>query len=147
MNREHKQKASARLEKGATIWFDFQAAFPSMAHPFLIKCLQMLGLPRHAINLIRAFYSDSNCCIRVQGNDSPGFKLCSGVGRGCPLAPLLFAVCVGILMRMVGTRICECLIRFFAGDIVAVLVNFDDQAPILEVIVRVRADLQPFPQP
>ena len=125
---------SLKHEHGSIILFDFKAAFPSVSHPLLINCLQKLGPPQHAINLIVALYSNNDCCIRMQGQDYPGFKLLSGVKQGCPLSPLLFAVCVDILLRMIGKQCSAATIKAFADDIGAVLTDFNTQAPILESI-------------
>ena len=68
----------------------------------------------------------------MQGNDFPGFNLRSGVKQGCPLSPLLFAVCVDILLRRLSHELGEDEVKAFADDIAAVLTDFDVQAPILE---------------
>ena len=40
---------SLRSSSGALVLFDFKAAFPSVSHPFLIQCLELLGLPGEAM--------------------------------------------------------------------------------------------------
>ena len=68
------------------------------------------------------------------GQDFPGFRLESGVRQGCPLSPLLFAVCVDILLRMIAQRLGDATVRAFADDIAAVLSDVSIQIPILEEI-------------
>ena len=127
-------KVSLKHEHGAIILFDFKAAFPSVAHSFLINCLRMLGLPGCVMNFISSLYSCNKCYIRMQGGDYPGFNMLSGVKQGCPLSPLLFAVCVDILLRMIDKEVGEDLTRAFADDIAVVLISFHLQAPLLEKI-------------
>ena len=115
---------SLKSEHGALVLFDFKAAFPSVSHPFLINCLKMLGLPEAAMNFIVSMYSCNKCYIRMQGQDCPGFSMLSGVKQGCPLSPLLFAVCVDILLRMMAQELSDGLIKAFADGIGAVLTNF-----------------------
>ena len=66
---------------GAMILFDFKAAFPSVSHAFLLRCLGYIGLPREAINFVSAMYSHNRCKVRVQGGDFPGFHMEGGLGR------------------------------------------------------------------
>jgi hypothetical protein len=95
---------SLKHAKGALILFDFKAAFPSVSHPFLHQCLSFLGLPSSALNFIRALYHENICNIRLKGQDFPGFESKGGVRQGCPLSPLLFAVCVDILLCMLAKK-------------------------------------------
>ena len=123
---------SLKSEHGALVLFDFRAAFPSVSHPFLMKCLELLGLPQEAMNFIRTMYNSNKCYVRLQGHDFPGFSLHGGVRQGCPLSPLLFAVCVDILLRMIVHVVSDCTCKAFADDIAAILTDWWKQGPLLE---------------
>ena len=57
---------SLKKDRGALVLFDFRAAFPSVSHPFLLACLELLGLPASAMNFVRVIYDNNKCYIRVQ---------------------------------------------------------------------------------
>ena len=47
---------SLKCEKGAVMFFDFKAAFPSVSHDFLKNSLAFLGLPPSALTFIDSLY-------------------------------------------------------------------------------------------
>ena len=49
-------RVSLNSKSGWMVLFDFKAAFPSVAHRFLINSLSAIGLPEHALNFIRSLY-------------------------------------------------------------------------------------------
>lgn len=116
----HAMTVSLKAPKDALLLFDFKAAFPSVSHAFLLRCLHALGLPKGVMNFIGSMYSHNRCVIRMQGQDYPGFCLQGGVRQGCPLSPLLFAVSVDILLRTIVHELPGCVCRAFADDIAAV---------------------------
>ena len=125
---------SLKSKHGALVLFDFRAAFPSVSHPFLKKCLELLGLPKEALNFISSLYSESKCFVRFHGQDFTGFSMRGGVRQGCPLSPLLFAVCVDILLRMLVHVVPDCTCKAFADDIAAILSDWWEQGPLLEKV-------------
>ena len=49
---------------------DFQKAFDSLHRPSLWKILSMYGIPTKYINIIKAFYTDSACCVKTKSGNS-----------------------------------------------------------------------------
>ena len=127
-------KVSLKHQNGALVLFDFKAAFPSVGHDFLINSLTYLGVPHFAMNFIHHMYQHNHCVIRMQGGDFPGFDLLGGVRQGCPLSPLLFAVCVDILLRMLDLRVPNLCARAFADDIASIVTDWWTQGPILYTV-------------
>ena len=123
---------SLKHKGGALVLFDFKAAFPSISHPFLLACLKHLVLPASAMNFVHVMYDNNKCYLRLHGKDYPGFNLNGGVRQGCPLSPLLFAVCVDILLRMITVRLGHPTIRAFADDIAAIVLDWREQCGILK---------------
>jgi len=123
---------SLRCAKGALIFFDFKAAFPSISHSFLKDSLRHLGLPEHALSFVDALYDDNNCNISYKGSTYKGFGMHCGVRQGCPLSPLLFAASVDILLRMLQKRLPSSVLRAFADDIGAVVEDWRADSKLLE---------------
>ena len=46
-----------------------------------------LGFPRNVVRMIEALYTNTESCVRVDGNTSKSFQVRSGVQQGCVLAP------------------------------------------------------------
>ena len=109
-------RISLRTESGAILLFDFSAAFPSMAHEYLITVLEALGAPPSAMNVIKALYSCNNCHILTGGCLYEGFAIHAGIRQGCPLSRLLFALTVDLLLRRLAKYCPESMTRAFADD-------------------------------
>ena len=125
---------SLKHEFGGLLLFDFKAAFPSVAHEFLLECLECLGVPPKAMNIIRAIYNNNSCYIRVRGEDYGGFAMNGGVRQGCPLSPILFAVCVDIILRKLELHFGDSICRAFADDIALVITDWMRQGPGLQTL-------------
>ena len=127
--------------------FDFKAAFPCVAHPFLISSLEAIGLPPHAFHFIKALYDNNRCVMSFQGNVYKGFDMECGVRQCCPISPLLFAASIDILLRYIILNLEKIedtsedgavrgAIKAFADDIGAVIEDWDRDGPKLEAIFR-----------
>ena len=78
---------------GTLVLFDFASAFPSMSQAYMFNLLTALGVPRNARHLIQALYDNNRCTVQTNGAQVDGFKMTAGVRQGCPLSPLLYAIC------------------------------------------------------
>jgi hypothetical protein len=54
---------------------DFQKAFVSFHRPSLWKILSMYSIPTKYINIIKAFYTDSACCVKTESGNSDWFTV------------------------------------------------------------------------
>ena len=86
------------------------------------------------MNFVRVMYDDNRCFIRVQGKDYEGFSMRGGVRQGCPLSPLLFVVCVDILLRRIVQQLGGPMVRAFADDIAAIIHDWKEQCGHLNKI-------------
>ena len=57
-----------------------------------------------------------------------------GVRQGCPLSPLLFVVCVDILLRMIASRTPHSTSRAFADDIATIIEDWSRDCRVLHNI-------------
>jgi hypothetical protein len=79
-------------------FIDFRAAFDSVNREALWKVLLIDGMPSKLIKLISSYYSATKSRVRVYGEESNEFTLCSGVRQGCPLSPVLFNFAIDWIM-------------------------------------------------
>ena len=81
--------AHAALEEddAAAVFFDFEAAFPSVDHGYILEVLRSRGWPPWFITIVELLYARNFCSITVCGTTGEGFELTAGVRQGCPLSP------------------------------------------------------------
>jgi hypothetical protein len=109
--------ASLQTERPAAVFFDFAAAFPSLAHDFLLDVLGHLRLPRQFRAFVSNLYYGNGCRIAAAGDSHEGFSIRSGIRQGCPLSPLLFALCGDLLLRRIQLLLPGDMCRAYADDI------------------------------
>ena len=126
------QQISIKHKRGAIILFDFRAAFPSMSHDFMWDTLNAIGLPLEFVEALKCFYR-SNChFIKVGGRYFPSVVVRSGVRQGCPLSPILFALCADLLLREISQVLSgEEVARAFADDTAVVIADYVASIPVL----------------
>jgi hypothetical protein len=119
------QQISIKHKRGAIILFDFRAAFPSMSHDFMWDTLIAIGLPEEFVNALKCFYRSNRHFIKVGGKYFPSVLVRSGVRQGCPLSPMLFALCADILLREISLVLSgDEAVRAFADDTAVVIADY-----------------------
>ena len=93
--------------------------------------LTSLGLPKCALNMINALYDNNRCLVQTNGFCGAGFRMTAGVRQGCPLSPLLYAVCADLLIERIRTQLPSAVIRAYADDTAVLVQNLWLDAPIL----------------
>ena len=63
----------------------------------MIKTLQIMGIERTYLSIIKAIYDRPTASIILNGEKLKAFPLRSGTRQGCPLSPLLFNIVLEVL--------------------------------------------------
>ena len=71
-------------------FFDFAAAFPSVAHAWLFAVLTASGAPEWFINYVSALYAGNVTCHMNSHGKTFLFSILAGVLQGCPMSATLF---------------------------------------------------------
>ena len=113
------------------VLFDFASAFPSMSQDYMFNMLTALCIPQNAFNMVQALYDNSRCTVQSNGTQVDGFKMTAGVRQGCPLSPLLYAICAELLIERIRLEIPSAAIRAYADDTAVLIQNLWTDASVL----------------
>lgn len=109
---------------------DAEKAFDRLGWPFLFATLTHMGFRGPFLRAIKHLYSNPSSQVRTPFALSTSFTVSNGTRQGCPLSPLLFALCVEPLaasirnnlnIRGITVRDKEFKISLFADDIILTL--------------------------
>ena len=118
-------------EEGASFFFDFKAAFPSVLRSFLIGVLRHIGFPPPLMYFFAALYANNICSLDLGRTPFPGLHHLRGIRQGCPLSPLCFAVAADLLLRRLHRLLPDATIRAYADDLAVVLRTGQSAFPLL----------------
>ena len=108
------------------IYLDFRKAFDRVPHDKLLTKLWSIGITGNLWSWFKAYLSNRQQCVTINGALSDSFPVTSGVPQGSILGPLLFLVFINDLPSTVKSA----LILMFADDIKCTkrISNFSDSA-------------------
>ena len=105
-------------------FFDFAAAFPSLAWMDLWMCMSYCGLPRPYIRAFKKVYKNNVHFLKFMGKIFRAYTNASGVKTGGTASGTLFVLCIDPFLRMLRTRVGpRDFGRGFADDIGYVIFN------------------------
>ena len=123
--------AALQEDEAAVFLFDFAAAFPSVSQDYLLRALEHIGLPAHALHAVRALYDNNRCRFASGGQLWGGFQQEAGIRQGCPLSPLFFAAIMDPFLRLLQRKLPGELICAYADETAAVGRDVQLQPPSL----------------
>lgn len=109
---------------------DAEKAFDSLGWPFLFATLHYMGFRGPFLQAIRHLYTNPSSQVKTPFALSQTFPIANGTRQGCPLSPLLFALCVEPLaatirkntnIHGIQVRDREFKLALFADDIILTL--------------------------
>ena len=86
-------------KKTIAVFIDFKSAFDSVHRDSLWKALLTIGVPEKMVKIVKAFYNESPCRVKVGRHLSASFIVRTGVRQGCALSPLVFNVTIDWIMK------------------------------------------------
>ena len=89
--------AKDKKRVGLLLLIDFEKAFDSISHSFIIKSLHFFGFGYSFIKWVNVILNDVFSCINHCGNISERFQVGRSCRQGDPISPYLFIICVEIL--------------------------------------------------
>ena len=84
--------------------FDIEKAFYSIEIPILLQHLFKLGINGKLWRLIKKWYTNSSCCVRIRSQLSQPFSINRGVKQGSILSPTLFLTVMDRLLKEMRTE-------------------------------------------
>uniref|UniRef100_A0A803SU58 Reverse transcriptase domain-containing protein n=1 Tax=Anolis carolinensis TaxID=28377 RepID=A0A803SU58_ANOCA len=121
--------------KLAILFLDIEKAFDSLSWDFMMEALQAHDMGDQYMKTIRTIYKDQYAQLIINGEKTQRIRIRRGTRQGCPLSPLLFIMCIEMLIKQIngnkeikGVQAAgkEYKIRAFADDIVMTLENPND---------------------
>ena len=124
---------TAEVSSASMIFFDFAAAFPSIAHQWIFYVLRRMGLPDSYVDLIYRLYLGCDSQVTIGKQRLDYVYINSGIKQGCPLSGTIFAIVMDPLLRMLiaGPYIGRVRFGAYADDIATVLQRTDVDLPSL----------------
>ena len=83
---------------------DSWKAFDSLHQDYILKIVQHNGFPLWFVNLIKAFFFKVKVQPQFSGPTDVWIEIKRGVRQGCPLSPILFALCIDPLLRNINAK-------------------------------------------
>ena len=111
----------------ALLFFDFAAAFPSIARAFIWIALIAIGFPRNVVAGIRALYKNNLHFVRTSSGLKFVFVAESGVMQGSPLSSLIFVLVTDCINRYLASLVgINDLLLAYADDLALIIEHFFD---------------------
>ena len=88
-------------KKLCVAWLDIRNAFGSIPHSTILHTLRHLGAPEELVSFVMNAYTGAATTIRTPDGTTRAIPIRAGVKQGCPLSPILFNLCIELILRRV----------------------------------------------
>ena len=85
-------------KKGVLLSIDFEKAFDSLSHDFVMQVMEVAGFGSRLKKWVKVLLSDFSSRVNHVGNLLKSIDLGRGARQGDPIASLLFVLCIEILL-------------------------------------------------
>jgi hypothetical protein len=96
--------AAAKRRQRYVLFLDTKKAFHSVDHRFVHAMLKKIGLPTWMRSTIHGLMTNVKVSPVFACSSEHDIPILRGVEQGCPLSPLLFALCYDILLQQLTPR-------------------------------------------
>jgi len=123
------------------LFIDFRQTYDSISRKDLWKGLELLGIPKKYINLVKMCNEKTICKIQYLQNYSETFEVKSGLRQGDALFPTLFNLALEKIVRDTNEQrnmdiIGESVILAYADDIVVLGKTKEEIVQTTEKLIR-----------
>lgn len=126
--------ARSRPRRAAILFFGFEAAFPSLAGPFVADTLRSMGVPSGFKRLLSALSSPSWVSTsRKSAGSMLGFWAPAGIQQGCPLSGSIYAAASLPIVGLLRTVLSDEAIWMYADDLAIVIPDMATLEPLFKV--------------
>ena len=80
-------------------FIDLTKAFDLVSRDGLFRVLPKIGCPPKLQSMTEYFHTDTKGTVQINGSSSEPFEIRSGAKQGCVLAPTLFGIFFGLLLK------------------------------------------------
>lgn len=94
-------QARRNKKKLSVAWLDIRNAFGSVPHASILNTLRHIGVPAELTSLIMNAYSGAATIFKTPLGDTGAIPIRAGVKQGCPLSPILFNLCIELILRRI----------------------------------------------
>ena len=88
-------------KKAAVLSIDQEKAFDKIEWRYMYEIMGKLGIPDGLIDWIKMLYNHPMSCVIVNNFIGEPFSVTRGIRQGCPLSPLLYAICAEGLASLI----------------------------------------------
>ena len=123
-------QTSNGIGRAILAFFDFAAAFPSVAWTYLWMCMHYCGLPRPYIRAFKKIYANNVHFMRFMGKVYRAYTNASGVKTGGTASGTIFVLCIDPFLHLLRSR-CgpRDFGRAFADDIGYIVCDIESTLP------------------